>query len=352
MKMRISRLVTTLAAVALTISLGGMHDAGAQDKVLRVASPGGAFTDIQRKYGAYMFTRETGIKVEFIDGNAVDQLAKLAASRGQNVPFDVVYLDKDVRDTAVKLKLVQKVDPKLIPNLKHLQKAALDSDGYGPWMQFLSMGIAFNKEKLVSAGIPEPSSWADLWDARLAGRVAIPELSHPTGRALLIQAARLKGGDETTPELGIQEIAKIKAHSYYTSTAQVEAQFPTGDVWVAPMPSGRAWGLQTKLAALSFIDPKEGGVMAGSTIDVVAGTQNLEAAHKYINAVLAPLQQTGQATEFFWSPTNQDVALLLQGYPDLTSKLTDISKVYVPNWDNLAKNYDKAVALWNRQVRK
>ena len=345
------RLPAALLAAALTCLLPATGNAqAAKTTTLRVASAGGLFTDLQRRYAAEIFTRQTGIKVEFIDGNAHDHLTKLVAARGRNVPFDVAYLDEDVHDAAVRLKLVQKIDPAIVTNLEHIIDKAKSPENYGPFLQFLSTGIAFNRKKFQEAGIPTPTSWKDLWDPRLAGKIAIPELSHPTGRGFVIAAARLEGSDERDLSKGIESIAKIKAHSYFSSTVQAEALFTTGDVWAAPMPSGRAWGLHAKNRDIWFFDPKEGGVSSPYVIDVVAGTPNAKAANEYVNAVLHPLQQLGQATELSFTPVNKEVLALLKGYPDIANKLVDTSTIYQPNWAAFTRNYDNAVQLWNRHV--
>lgn len=340
-----------LAALGLATALAAAAPASAQDAgttSLRVANFGGAFHDLQRKYAAHLFTRRTGIKVEFIDGNDRDHVAKLAAAKGTNVPFDVVYLDDDVHAQAIKLKLIQKFDPELVPNAKRLIDGALDE--YGPLFQYNSMGIGYNAEKFAAAGIPVPTSWEDLWSEKLAGRVAVPELGHPAGRAFLIQATRIAGGDENTLEKGIDKIAKLKAHSYYTSTTQVEALFQTGDIWATIIANGRLWNLATRFPAVKFVNPKEGGVLSASRIDIVAGTPNAKAANLYVNSVIDPLHQLGQVAELSFGPYNKDIAALVPNYPEFATKIARYDELYVPKWDAVNANLDKAVALWARRV--
>src|SRR5690606_668709 len=131
-------------------------------------------------------------------------------------------------------------------NVQFLYPQTVSKNGYGPGMMIYSVGIAYNTQKFKEAGIPAPTSWADLWDPRLAGKVIIPDLSAIQGRAFLVAATRLNGGDEGHLEKGIEKIAQLKYHSIYTSSAQVEALFPTGDIWAAPFSDGRAWGLVDK----------------------------------------------------------------------------------------------------------
>src|SRR5579859_719632 len=159
-----------LFAAATTSSL-------AQSSVtLRVGCYGGAFTDAAAKYAAAPFTTRTGIKIEWINGNPSDHLAKLIASKGRPAPYDVVYLDDDIESEAIAAGVLGKSGPADIPNLKYLYAQAINKDGYGPALNFYSTGIAYNVEKFKAAGIAEPTSWTDLWNPKLAGHVAVPTL--------------------------------------------------------------------------------------------------------------------------------------------------------------------------------
>jgi putative spermidine/putrescine transport system substrate-binding protein len=344
------------AAVLAAVTLAPQPAAAQQksDITLRVGNYGGRFTETQKRYAAERFTQNTGVKVQFIDANPLDHIAKLVAARGRNVPYDVIYIDGDLQPDAIKAGIVQPVDPAVVSNLKNLYPQALNKDGYGPGMIFYSFGILYNAEKYKEAGIPAPTSWADLWDPRLAGKIAIGELSHGAGRALLIQAERLAGGDETTPEKGIDKIAEIKAHSYFSSTVQLEALFPTNEIWVSVIASGRGWGLIDKGYPYKFVIPKEGAVASVTTLEVVKGTEHPKEANAFINYVLDPPAQIGQAWEIPYGPTNKTVAPVVAAYPDLARKLpgteAEIEALYTPNWVAYWANHEKAVDLWARKV--
>jgi len=328
--------------------------ASSQEITLRVANYGGAFTASQRKYAADLFTQRTGVRIQFIDGNPADHLAKMIAARGREAPYDVVYLDDDVQARAIQAGVLQRLDPSLVPNLAHLYDEAKNPEGYGPGMLFYSVGLAFNVERLREAGIPEPKSWADLWDPRLAGRVAVPDLSTIMGRNFLVAAARLNGGDERSLERGIEKIASLRAHSYYTSSATLTTQFQSGDVWAAPWINGRAWGMIDRGAPMRFVIPTEGGFGNMTTIDVAAGTRHAREAHAFINFVLDPLPQLGQAYEIPYGPTNRTLAPVLAAYPELSKKFPaspeDLKQLILVDWKIYNSNHEQAVQLWNRNV--
>src|SRR5215469_8135900 len=142
------------AAVVLA-GLLATTPAFAQSKVtLRVANYGGAFTASQKKYAGDLFTARTGVKIEYVDANSVDHLAKLIASKGREPPFDVAYLDDIAQDQAIKAGLLDRIDANIVTNLREIYDIAKNKDGYGPAMIFYSIGIAYNTQKYTEAGIP------------------------------------------------------------------------------------------------------------------------------------------------------------------------------------------------------
>ncbi|MGE3149095.1 MAG: ABC transporter substrate-binding protein [Pseudorhodoplanes sp.] len=354
MKTAVSSVAAGLAAAALAVTTMATV-AVAQEITLRVANYGGVFTASQKKYVADIFTQRTGIKVQYIDGNPADHLAKLIASKGREPPFDIVYAEDDVQARGIEAGVLMKIDPALISNVKFLYDEAKNKQGYGPGLLFNSIGIAYDVEKLKAAGIPEITSWEDLWNPKLAGRVAIPDLSTIMGRSFLVAATRLAGGNESSLEKGIDKIATLKAHSFYTSSAALENQFRGGEVWAAPWINGRAWGMIDKGAPMRYVIPKEGGIGFIAVIDVVAGTKHPKEAMAYINAVLDPLGQLGQANETPYGPTNKSLAPVLADYPELSKKFpaspADLKALYLPDWTTYNKNAEKAFDLWNRMKK-
>ncbi|MEO8559149.1 MAG: ABC transporter substrate-binding protein, partial [Rhodospirillales bacterium] len=349
------RILGLILATAMLLCGGAAFAQQQQsDVTIKVGNYGGQFTATQKKYAGDLFTRRTGAKIQYIDANPSDHLAKLIASKGREAPYDVVYLDLDVQANAIKAGVLEKFDNNMVPNYKFIYDEAKNHDGYGPGMMIYTIGIAYNAQKFKEAGIPEPTSWSDLWDPRLAGKVMIPDLSSIQGRAFLIAISRLMGGDETHPEKGIEKIGQLKYHSIYTSSVQVEALFPTGDIWAAPFADGRTWGLIDKGVPLKYLRPKEGAVVGMGMLDVVKGSKHQKEAYEYIDAVLDAYSQLGQAYEIPYGPTNSLLAPIMAAYPNISKKFTaslsELKQSYVPNWVAYNSVAEKAIDLWNRQV--
>jgi putative spermidine/putrescine transport system substrate-binding protein len=339
---------------ALLLAGSSAASLGQSTVTLHVGCYGGAFTDVEQRFAAQPFTARTGVKIEWINANPSDHLAKMIASKGRPDPYDVVFLDDDIEAEAIKAGVLGKSGPADLPNLKFLYQQAINKDGYGPAMNFYSTGIAYNVEKFKAAGIPAPTSWADLWNPKLAGHVAVPTLDNTMGHAFLVAAEHLAGGDESTPEKGIDKIAQIKAQSYPGSSPVLDPLLTSGDVWAAPWLNGRTWGLIDRGVPLRFVIPKEGGFFGMTTISVTADTPHRKQALAFVDEVLGPLAQLGMVSEIPYGPTNKLLTPILAAYPDVAKKFpaspADIAKLKLINWDVFHAQYPRAVDLWNRKI--
>jgi putative spermidine/putrescine transport system substrate-binding protein len=329
--------------------------APAKALTLRVACYGGVFTEVQAKYAGALFTARSGIKIEWVNGNPTDHLAKLIASRGRAAPFDVVYYDDLVQDAAIGANVVMKVDPAIVTNLAHLYDSAKQKDGYGPGMNFYSVGLAYNTKIFEDHNIPAPTSWSDMWNPKLAGHIALPDITQSTAKDVVIATARLLGGDERNADAAFPRLAQIRPLYYYQSSADLEAKMSAGEVWIVPWNNGRPATLIDKGVPLKFVIPKEGGLGHETVIDVVAGTAHARAAMAFVNIVIDPLNQLGQAYEVPYGPTNKLLSSVIGAYPELARRFPsspeDLAKLYRPDLKVVNANTPKWVDLWNRIVR-
>jgi spermidine/putrescine-binding protein len=182
-----------------------------------------------------------------------------------------------------------------VTELKYLYPEAVDKDRRYAALFFFALGIAYNKDKFKQAGIAEPTSWKDLWDPKLSGHISIPDIVNIQGRDFIIQTARLNGGGEDTPDKGIDQIAKIKAHSYYTGSNTVQAQLESGDVWVTVWNNMRAGAMAERGLPIRFVMPKEGTIGNTDTIAMVATTKYPREAQTLAEPVRAARHGQGAA---------------------------------------------------------
>jgi putative spermidine/putrescine transport system substrate-binding protein len=351
MRMQVLKIIATIGAAILCVVAGPAH---AQTKTLRVASLGGINEAVVTKYVASRFTADTGIKIEWVQGDAPTFVQKLIAGKGRPPMLDIVTLDDKTQLQAIEEGLVQKLDPKIVTNLQYLYKEARNPDGYGPATLFWGWGMIFNVEKFKEAGIPEPKSWADLWNPKLAGRVALADISGPGGVDFVLKAAELAGGDERNLAPGLQKIKDLKVKTFYTSSADLKVKLQSGEVWAAAWNNGRSWDLIGDGFPGKFFYPSDGGFFHTSTADVVAGSPNAKEAQLYINYILDPVSQTGRSYENPFGPVNSLVGEVMKHYPDAARKILlidDIQKMKSADWKVIFDDYPSLVDAWDRIVK-
>jgi putative spermidine/putrescine transport system substrate-binding protein len=347
------RFVALLGAMMLFVS---PSLAQRSNITLKVASFAGPFGDALQKYAFDIFTMRTGIKVEVQYANPADHLAKMIASRGREAPFDVVCLDDDVTSLGKQNKLFLPMDAGIVTNLKHLYPEGKDPENMMAVMFYFSFGIAYNTEKFKAAGIPAPTSWHDLWDPRLSGRISIPDIVNIQGRDFVVQVSKLLGGDETTPERAIDKIAEIKAHSYNTASSTLQAQLESGDVWVAPWNNMRTTAMTNRGLPIAFVTPKEGGVGNMDYVAVVAGTRYPKEAQLLVNYILDPFAQMGMSKLLPTGPSNSLLEAVVAADTELKRDAPATPEahkaLYLPDWDKFNPHLKRATDHWNRKIQK
>jgi putative spermidine/putrescine transport system substrate-binding protein len=349
-QLRISR--RGLGGLVAAAGIAATSRASAEPVTLRIATNGGDYEQFEKRYLGERFTAETGIQVEHIAANPPSQVQKLIASRGRPVPFDLAGLDDKTQPEAIAAGTLAKIDPAIVTNLQFLYDSAKQPDGYGPALLFWSWGLLYNQKAFQEHGIAEPTSWSDLWNPKLAGKVSIADITGPGGVDFVLKAAQISGGSEKDLLPGLKKIAQLQVQSFYSSSNDIRAKLLSGDVWIAPWNNGRSWNMIDEGFPGRFIYPKEGGFLHTSTIDVVAGTKYPREAQLYINYNLDPLFQIA-LLYFPYGPVNRSLEEVLKDYPNLAKKVPtgNLAALSVPEWKTVFADFADLVDKWNRIVK-
>lgn len=341
-------------AVGLAALMVSATTVSAQDNILRIANYGGLFTEITNKCVADLFEYRTGISVQWVDGNPTDHVARLIATAGSEPPFDLMYLDDSARAQGLAADVYEPIDPSELTNLDKLYDVAKVGTDYGVVVNFTSIGIAYNTEIFEEKGIPEPTTWADLWNPELAGHVAIPDITTSAGMAIVTAAARLEGGDERNVGGAFEKLAEIEPLYFFKSSADLQSKFVSGDAWIAPWYNGRAWAMINSGFPMKYILPEDEGFAITTTVHIAKGTSRKEAAMQYLDLALEPLPQLCQAVYQPYGPTNFTLAGVMEAYPDLARQFPaseqDLDKLYLADFDAINEAYPEWIERWNRMV--
>lgn len=349
-------------SVLAAILVLGMPTYGtAQEAVLRFGAYGGGLLEAQKVYLGEPFEALTGAKIQWTASNAEVYANKLVATAGRTPPFDIVMLDEPFYSLARIRGALEKLDPSRVPNLAHVQKEFRLPDDTGSCLFTLTLGIVYNKDKFRDVGLPPPKRWQDLANPKLSGHVATQTLAASAPKFLLAAYAIELGDPPTKWDRAVDEVAKIKFHSFSTGVADLVAKIEAGDVWAAPIANGRAYSLIQKGLPVDFVLPDNGnGTKGGLTCTAIAipkGSPNRSLAEKLISFALSPdvqLMQAASATAY--GPVIATLDPILEKAPGIADQIpwgAAAKNGFLLSWDEAGlQKFPEYVDAWNRKVQK
>lgn len=343
-----------LGAAGLAAPLMSPH---AEDKpfdgvVLRVGTWGGSWKANMEKVIVPKFEKLGG-KIEFVTGSPQANLAKLIAARG-NAPFDVMeILDAQEKDFAGS-DFLQALDLDAIPNKQYLEPWQQSPMMIGSW--FTQETICYNTEKFDELGIPVPTTYKDLVNPKLEGRISIPDINSGGGMANFGGFAYAAGGDEQNVQPGLELIKELKALKFWSRGGEVVTQFQTGDVYAAMVHAG--WCVRARKAGspVSTVHPKINDKITGVSkygwLGIMKSSKIPEAANWFLNEYLDTEFQFTFATNSGVVPVNKK-AISRLGEDPLLKELIELDPVKIGG--QLRVDYSKVdiaewTDQWNRSV--
>ncbi len=242
------------------------------------------------------FEREFGVRIHY--GTYESNQEMLAQVMSGNSGWDVVFPSGDFIAPMRALGLLAPLDHALLPNVSALapefQRPPWDPELRWsiPYMHGVT-GILYQRSLQ-----PAPASWADLWQARLRGRLTMlddePEV---LGVCLKKLGHSLNSGDPAELTAAKNQALAQKALLRAYLNAEVRDQAVAGDVLAA-----QAWAVTAAQAIaaapgkLAFAFPKEGFPRYADNVVILRESRRAEAAHRWINYLLRPEVAAGIVT--------------------------------------------------------
>jgi len=208
-----------------------------------------------------------------------------------------------VARTATEEGLLEAMPPATMPVLAELAPAALFSGIAGPALFTEPLVLLFD-----AARVRPPPNWKALWGGVDQRSIAIPAPPDPAGIAFALVAGRLfGGGDETRAvqngitainELARQVISWDPRPDIYHFIGEGDAKMGVG--WNMP---GQVWSDRLG-GRLGVAFPEEGTISRVTTVNLVKGTRQPEAARQFIAWLLGPEAQRTLVEQMFLGPVN------------------------------------------------
>jgi putative spermidine/putrescine transport system substrate-binding protein len=347
------RFLKASAAAAGVLALPGVARGQAKlEGEVVFACFGGALETMVRDQLAPPFEKATGCKVVLSVGTALSNLAKIQAAKDRPT-IDVYWSNELTHAAGKRLGLFAKLDPAVVKNMDRVYDLARDPDGIGVISSMTALGIEYYKQKLAEAGIPPPTSWKDLWDPRLKGRVELTTFGVAFSQDFLVLVAKLNGGSEDNIKPGLDKIKEMKAQGIIgflpATPAEMDKLLSQGAAWIAVEPTVRAYPLADQGLPIDFVYPKEGAGAFANYFDVIRNAPHPLAAQAFVNYMLSDEAQLVLAKQYY-GPINKNVKLT----PELAAKVPygneRMSSLVKINRDKMNEKLDDWNEQWSREI--
>lgn len=231
------------------------------------------------------FEAEFGVHVRYATYESNEEM--LAKVLSGNSGWDVVFPTHN-RIMPMRLYgLLAPLDHRRLPNLPNLEPR-FQSPPWDPNLKYCvpymwgATGIAYNRSVT-----PAPAAWADLWDARLKGRMTmLDDPEEVLGACLLKLGLSYNSTDDASLRRAEHEAIAQKPLLRAYLNAEFRDQLVAGDVLVAHSWATTAQQAIDAAPQLAFAYPREGFPLYGDNAVVLRESGRAELAHTFINYLL------------------------------------------------------------------
>jgi len=346
---------TCTTAIAAALSLLAMSNAAhaADPKTLYIGMNGGNMEKTYTQFVFGPFEQKNNVKVVVVPGGSSDILAKAQAAKDKP-QMHLMFLDDGVMYRAIGMGLCEKQKPN--PNLAGILPVAHIKGDMATGVTISMTGLAYNTKVYADKGWAPPTSWLDMADPKLKGKVVFQSLSSSTfGLHAFLAFNKLKGGTDSNVEPGFTAWPKTVGPNvveYIASSAKISEMAQTGEAALFPYTPTQVTILKSKGIPVEYVHPKEGGVVLMVAQCVIANNSEPQLAQELAAYLLSPEAQSKALENGSFNPTNTKVQVTGAAAAE-QKRLND----YVKNsrnvdWDEVNKNRAVWNTRWNRTIER
>ncbi|WP_234543668.1 2-aminoethylphosphonate ABC transporter substrate-binding protein [Streptomyces shenzhenensis] len=335
--------VVSLLATPLLSACGG-SSAAADEKAVTVYSADGLKGENNDGWYDKVFadfTRQTGIKVNYVEGGS-GEVVQRALREKSNPQADVLVTLPPFVQQADSKGLLQKYRP-----AGSAQVAAADKAAGGTWTSVVDnyFGFVYDKKELKQA----PTTWQELLDGRYKNKL---QYSTPgvagDGTAVLIKAIHDFGGQKQA----LEYLGKLQANNVgpSASTGKLAPKVDKGELLVANGDVQMNYAQSKTMPNLGIWFPAaEGGKPTTFALPYAAGlltgAPHSENGRKLLDFMLARRQQEEASSIGGGFSARTDVKATDANATALAG-LMDGVDVFTPDWNGIEKNLTSYVEAW------
>jgi putative spermidine/putrescine transport system substrate-binding protein len=339
---------TSRQMIAMVGIVGSAQFASADELI--VNSYGGPYEDIIRERIIQPFEQKFGVTVTYdAVGSASQDYAKIKATGGRP-GFDVVVMTASQSLDGCRDELLEPLTTVTVPNLGALDPKLRDMAGEcGAVHELQYLSLVWRKDKIPAA----PTSWSDLLDEALDGKVILPTFQNVMAAYLIEVMSVTHGGDlldDVDP--GFAATAKLAGQSlgFEQASAVMENYIKDGRAWAMPFWNGRAQLLMDSGLPIDYVRPKEGTVPLIATLNVPVGAENKELALQFVNFWLEKTSQEAWVTGYKVGSARPDIDVSDEVRSRQITTEADLNALLLPDLTALSARLPEWGARWEREI--
>lgn len=284
------------------------------------------------------FTKDTGIKVDFIDMSSGEVLSKLQAENGK--PSADVWFGGGL-DSFITAKNKGLLEKYISPEMAEVPLKYRDKDGYWSGVSLVLVGFMVNNEILADKKLDAPKTWADL--------------TKPEYRDEVIMAnPAISGTNYALVDNLIQELGEDKAWEYFEALnknvpflakrgGEPPMKVTTGEFGVAVIPMSGEFILMEGKYPVTTIYPEDIIPWVPAGMAIFKNAENLPEAKKFVDWALSEKGQIAIRDE-------DPRAMVRNGVKTPESiKTIDMDKLINIDIDRLGNEREKVLNEWNKR---
>jgi len=301
--------LTVFGFISILLVLTGCKESSSP--TLTTPSPGGElilynWVDYIPQSVLDTFMAEYGVKVIYITYDSMEEAERTILDGG--LEFDVAVVEHDIVLNLASQDTLAEIDYRNVPNFVNISPNFRDL-AFDPGNRHMvpynwgTTGLIVRSD-LVD---PLPRYWADLWDLRFSGRIAVRlQSTELIGIALKSAGYSPNSEDPAQLEVALDRLLELKPRATFV---EVESELAVaglvkGDEWILVGWSGDALLADDQNPAIDYILPEDGTLLWGDGFVISARSRHKYAAELFINFILRPEIGAQIVQEYYYSTAN------------------------------------------------
>jgi len=340
------RLVAPLASLLAASAIASVAHAQSE---LRVYLPQGAVAPVER-FIAPILKAKYGTNVVLTPVLSGQALTKAIAQRA-SPDISIFMMDEGPWLQGKQAGLWDSLQG--VPNLAQIPAKFKDADGMGSGFLLYLLGLIYDEKALAAAKISPPTSYDDLWNPALKGKVTIPDSNSTFSYALLFKINELRGGDNRKNfDAGFARLQQLapSVGVFHGGASTLIPLFSQGQAWIGFNASFPAQQLAAGGLPIRWVAPREGALAIAAYVSIAKNSPAPKPAREFVNLLLSPEYQATQAELAYSGYVNPNTKLRPDFAKTFVIKPDDIQKAAGMPWDVFLAQRQALNSRWQRQI--